>query len=142
MNLERNIVQQSFSAHVCHLVSDVTRQSKPENYCVLNFAPSSFPYENGSGPFPGKKPWGRGCREVLSSPDRPDPDPTSSPGSSRFPRGSEMTLGTRLVQTVDWCLSVSLSFGFCAITDCVMKMSRVQLTPQARKTLWYPGSKC
>ena len=53
-----------------------------------------------------------------------------------------MTLGTRLVQMVDWCLGVSLALGFCTITDCVMKMSRVQLTPQARKTLWYPGYKC
>ena len=58
---------------------------------------------------------------VLSS---PDPDPTSSPGSSRFPRGSEKTLETRLVQTVDWCLGVSFALGFCAITDCVMEMSR------------------
>ena len=64
---------------------------------------------------------------VLSS---PDPDPTSSPGSSRFPRGSEKTLETRLVQTVDWCLGVSLALGFCAITDCVMEMSRDKLTPQ------------
>lgn len=53
MNLERNIVQQSFSAHVCHLVSDVTRQSKPENYCVLN-SPALFPKKMGAALFLGK----------------------------------------------------------------------------------------
>ena len=54
MNLERNIVQQSFSAHVCHLVSDVTRQSKPENYCVLNLPPALFPTKMGAALFLGK----------------------------------------------------------------------------------------
>ena len=43
VNLKRNIVQKSFSADVCHLVSDVTRQSTPENCCELNFVPSPFP---------------------------------------------------------------------------------------------------
>ena len=101
-------------------------------------SPALFPKKMGAALFLRKKPWGRGCREICEVLSSPDPDLTSSAGSSRFPRGSEKTL----VQTVDWCLGVYLALGFCAITDSVMAMSRVQFTPHARKTLWYPGYKC
>ena len=51
-----------------------------------------------------------------------------------------MTMGTRLVQTVDWCSGVSLALGFCAISDCVMKMSRVHSRRMREKPFGIPGT--
>ena len=55
MNLERNIVQQSFSAHECHLVSDVTRGSQnPKIIVYSTLPPALFPKKMGAALFLGK----------------------------------------------------------------------------------------
>ena len=51
-----------------------------------------------------------------------------------------MTLGTRLVQMVDWCLGVSLALGFCTITDCVMKMSEFNSRRRQEKPFGIRGT--